>query len=824
MPAVAAPPRHRRLGSLKNSGLGGKAKPAQRPATKKHTCCNDPKVEDDGEGRTICRNCFTQIAEANIVADVTFQEDARGAATVQGDFIGENARHAHSFGSGVARRIGGGEKNTVLEVERNGRRALNGLCPRLGIPDSVSNQANQLYVMSSENNFSAGRRTDEVIAACLYAACRRQKDNKIMLIDVSELLRLNVFRLGEVYKDLCNELYLKSGGVGTQYLVEVESLIMKFCRKLEFGDATRQVAEDAVKIVRRMKRDWMVTGRHPAGLCGACIILAARMNNFRRSIREVVWVAKVTDMTIMKRVQEFRRTKSAGMTVDQFREFGFRLKHQHDPPVLYESQLKKQKFEDKKRKRQAASVARAATEGREVIEIPDDQSNASSRDSSVVTPTPAPEQDEPPRKRQRTETEQIATPAPTQQEPRRDADGFAIPALPATTQAEGQEQEEEKPKKGRLQKQPPKPIVITEEELADEQDLENEIEFVLNDDEIIDSRNEIEKARDEERAKALSDQQKKDTAEKTKARRQSEGITWWDGREPNSNEEVTPEELEEQFADDPEVQNCLLSENEQKAKEQIWVFNNEDWLRQQQEKNMIALVAKSAGRDAKGRRPGKVLKRRKRGKMGDGTVLTEAATPIQTPADAAAAMIQKRAPGKWSSYIDYDAMASLFHLSPSGSKSTSRPGSTTTGTGPSSRNPTPTPAAPEGAQGSESSSSPTPAPGSEVTRPQTPPPTQQAAAGASPKRTSPAAPQVPQSPPPTQAQPRARTEEEESEGDEGDYIQDDELDYGSDDGTPHPYGGGDDREDIGEDDYQSAISPTGGWAVPEEAYGDDEEY
>lgn len=38
---------------------------------------------------------------------------------------------------------------------------------------------------------------------------------------------------------------------------------------LEFGDKTREVSMTALRLVQRMKRDWMHTGRRPSGLCGA---------------------------------------------------------------------------------------------------------------------------------------------------------------------------------------------------------------------------------------------------------------------------------------------------------------------------------------------------------------------------------------------------------------------------------------------------------------------------------------------------------------------------------------------------------------------------
>lgn len=70
---------------------------------------------------------------------------------------------------------------------------------------------------------------------------------------------------------------------------------------MDFGDYTQRVAQDAVRIAQRMDRDWIVSGRRPAGICGACLLIAARMNGFRRTVSEMIYIVKVADVTIQKR-------------------------------------------------------------------------------------------------------------------------------------------------------------------------------------------------------------------------------------------------------------------------------------------------------------------------------------------------------------------------------------------------------------------------------------------------------------------------------------------------------------------------------------------
>lgn len=45
--------------------------------------------------------------------------------------------------------------------------------------------------------------------------------------------------------------------------------IQRFAYKLQFGDKTRRVEDTALRLVQRMKKDWIHWGRRPTGICGA---------------------------------------------------------------------------------------------------------------------------------------------------------------------------------------------------------------------------------------------------------------------------------------------------------------------------------------------------------------------------------------------------------------------------------------------------------------------------------------------------------------------------------------------------------------------------
>ncbi|KAI4854286.1 hypothetical protein E4T44_00283 [Aureobasidium sp. EXF-8845] len=470
-------------------------------------------------------------------------------------------------------------------------------------------------------------------------------------MDIAEVISVNVFSLGDTYKGLLANLFVDFKE--TTKMIEIEPLILKYASKLEFGEKTRQVAEDAVKIIRRMKRDWIVTGRHPAGLCGACLILAARMNNFRRTVREVVFVVKVADLTISKRLEEFKRTRAAHLKVDEFRDKGVRIREQADPPALLEAEIRKQKLLRKQLKRKAYELSKESSRQSSAAPEPGSFSQAEATQAA---------------KRQKVSSARsnaIVQTATQQQQPRRDADGFAIPDIPidpslgrsfsvtSDTQANSQTSATPEPteiikiKSGRKKKELIAPLPLTDADFMGEEELEGEIQNILLERECISSKEQAEKDKIEERAKTLAEQQRAAIVQHNALRLEAMGRT----HTLVSNSEIIGED---EFADDPEVANALLNEEQVKVKEMIWVAHNEDWLRAQQAKQLKKALEEAEGKDKK------VNKRKKRGRMGDGTVLTDAGTPVESPADASLRMLEKRAPKGFSQRVNYAALGKIY--------------------------------------------------------------------------------------------------------------------------------------------------------------------
>ncbi|KAG6012099.1 hypothetical protein E4U43_007942 [Claviceps pusilla] len=626
---------------------GSVAAPARQQCPNK--ACPKPNVIDG-----TCRTCGRVADDSNIVAEVQFGETSSGAAMVQGSFIGADQAGVRSMGPAF-RRVGGTEDRE--KSIREARGLMQGYAQQLNVSDSLVTAGTQVFKLASGANFIQGRTLASVAAVCLYAACRAEPPCKIMLIDLADLVQLNVFKLGRIFKKL-NEVV----PIGNDGLIPVypEDLIWRFATKMEFHQDTAKVAEDAVRLVKRMSRDWMVMGRRPSGICGACLLMAARMHNFRRTVREVVYIVKVTNHTIQNRLQEFNVTESSQMSVEDFLKQDF-LESSHDPPSFYRS--KEEGKKSRKRKRNAAGGN--AEEAQGTGDDGDQEEEGADAAETALEP----------HQRRPAEGGADLSKAPAIKF-RRDADGFIIPPLPSQypdislpstrinddgdEDTEGQdeleglaqefgdaldeelEQEDDEREgaqatgsqqpprsgigKGKQRAKPQLPINEAWEE--DEAELEGQIEEMFND------------PLTYEHALAYSNAEQR-------ARIHSH---WALQQRPSKAVSMSKDVTEDEFADDPEVINCLLSPEEARIKELIWVNQNKDWLRQHQEKVFRKKV--------EAERPKQTRRRRKQARMGEGQT-----SPANSAAEAAINVAKDRA---WSKRINYDAIRSIFDIPDAG--------------------------------------------------------------------------------------------------------------------------------------------------------------
>ncbi|ROV98051.1 hypothetical protein VMCG_07056 [Cytospora schulzeri] len=662
----------------KASSLAGSPPPSSAgPVGNARSQCPNPRCSAPNVVDGTCQSCGAVVDDTNIVSDVQFGEGSNGQAFAFGVTVGAGQAGPRFGGPGFGpRRVaGGGDGEGRLKSQLEGRDVIFGLVSRLDLGTSEGVLAESAYGRFKEvlsRNFCRGRSVPRVASVCLYWAIRNSRTTPVMLIDIADVVKLDVFVLGKTFKKMLHLIYGDEKNVPFEPMIP-EDIIRRLASKLEFYNDTENVMAAAVRIVQRMDRDWMMLGRKPAGICGSAIILAARMFNYRRTPLEVSFVAKVTTTTLKLRLDEFSRLKSAQMRIADFMAGDFPgTADSHDPPAFYRQSKEYQEEMEKKKKKPGKKRKRPDGEGGD--EEP-------SQDSNTSTPQP-------------------------EEPPRVDADGYAIPALPQ--------------KRARVDASSAGPQGVTEDDIseavpADDQDEVEALvskygDIPLPDPENVAGeastastedasvapgakahrkrmlgsslKNPVLFADDEEWTKEENEMtedmmQKINNidseiwvaAAKCAGMRTQELMEELENMRPADYQQNSlldaPDVTADEFADDPEVLNCLLSEEERKIKEQLWLNENKDWLRQQQEREFQKKMAPA-------KKPRRQATRKPR--IGEGQL-----TPASSAEEAAMEAASRR---QISTKINYSALSNMAKRGPGSmigsevaSQQTSRAGS-----------------------------------------------------------------------------------------------------------------------------------------------------
>lgn len=95
--------------------------------------------------------------------------------------------HARMSGPFGNRGPGDSREQTIA----NANRKIQNIASILRLSEVVCLAATRLYTLAVEHRFTKGRKSLNVVAVCLYVACRQKETRHYMLIDFSDLLQVS---------------------------------------------------------------------------------------------------------------------------------------------------------------------------------------------------------------------------------------------------------------------------------------------------------------------------------------------------------------------------------------------------------------------------------------------------------------------------------------------------------------------------------------------------------------------------------------------------------------------------------------------------------
>lgn len=306
------------------------------------------------DSSSTCPICGIVWENSALVSDLTFGESANGAAIVTGSFVSSD-RSGPDRGGLYGHGSGGSAQEITIDKAKSRIYAVGHY---LKVTEPIIQAAILNFKYALALNFVRGRKAKYVTCACIYLGCRLQ-NTPHMIMEFASFLKINVFTLGKTYTKLVQTLrpMLTDDQVKRIALIDPSVYIQRFLNKLNLtAEDSKKVHDDAQRLAKRMKTDWMTDGRRPAGVAAAAVLIACRMNNLQRSKAQIMQISMVAESTIDERLLEFKNSDASSLTVDDFRATN--VSRTMDPPSFLRNRA--QERVEHAKKHMLATIAKSS--------------------------------------------------------------------------------------------------------------------------------------------------------------------------------------------------------------------------------------------------------------------------------------------------------------------------------------------------------------------------------------------------------------------------------------------------------------------------------
>ena len=285
------------------------------------TCKTYPIITDSERGEIICGGCglilvqnisdtlnesngytlegFLKITRMGAPTSLTMHD--RGLSTVIGtnkDFSGNALSSKTKYEFNRLRTWDQRSKSRKTAIFSRAFTLLHGMKTKLGVPDSVVENAAYIYRKIVNAKLTRGRTMASLVSASLYAACRENNIPRT-LDDVANAGNVERIILSRDLRTIIRKLGLNLN----QY--DTTSFISKISNNMNLKE---KIKRDAFKILKRCENEEITAGKHPVAQAAASLYISCIMNGEKISQKKFSVESGVSDVTIRNRAVLIKKT------------------------------------------------------------------------------------------------------------------------------------------------------------------------------------------------------------------------------------------------------------------------------------------------------------------------------------------------------------------------------------------------------------------------------------------------------------------------------------------------------------------------------------
>lgn len=301
-------------------------------------CREDPPdlVEEYSSGDLVCAGCGLVVGDK--IVDT--RSEWRTFANEDGDDpsrVGQAANPildglTESLETRVSSRDGGSGLSSALQRAANrtagnsNRHILDGFdsiqnkVERMSLPRSTAEAAKQLFRRVQDERIMRGKKTDAVIAAVLFVACKQSGNPRtfveiVTVTGVSKRQIVDCFKALQATFDLGQSEFAKPGAAsssaGGVSVTNAVNLVTRYCSHLGLEQA---VARSTQEIAETVREKGILDGRSPVTVAAACICLSTTIWGIPTSTKRVADATGVSAVTIKGSYRDLIKFKDEVLT------------------------------------------------------------------------------------------------------------------------------------------------------------------------------------------------------------------------------------------------------------------------------------------------------------------------------------------------------------------------------------------------------------------------------------------------------------------------------------------------------------------------------